>query len=85
MRFREEEMAEAIKFAHEAIKVQCAAQVKLAEAFGKKETREYEPEREDEELAKKIHDMAYDKVMILQKQALLNMKEVLHLLKLKKK
>ncbi|OIQ18179.1 polyribonucleotide nucleotidyltransferase [Lacinutrix sp. MedPE-SW] len=58
----EEEMTEAIKFAHEAIKVQCAAQVKLAEAFGKKETREYEPEREDAELAQKIHDMAYDKV-----------------------
>ena len=38
----EEEMADAIKFAHEAIKVQCAAQVKLAEAFGKKEVREYE-------------------------------------------
>jgi len=58
----EEEMTEAIKFAHEAIKVQCAAQVKLAEAFGKKETREYEPEREDVDLAQKIHDMAYDKV-----------------------
>jgi thiamine pyrophosphate-dependent acetolactate synthase large subunit-like protein len=29
----EEEMADAIKFAHEAIKVQCAAQLKLAEAF----------------------------------------------------
>lgn len=58
----EEEMADAIKFAHEAIKVQCAAQVKLAEAFGKKETREYTPEREDEELAKKIKDLAYDKV-----------------------
>ncbi|MEP3373601.1 MAG: polyribonucleotide nucleotidyltransferase [Maribacter dokdonensis] len=58
----EEEMTEAIKFAHEAIKVQCAAQVKLAEAFGKKETREYEPEREDTDLAQKIHDMAYDKV-----------------------
>ncbi|WP_299434699.1 polyribonucleotide nucleotidyltransferase [uncultured Maribacter sp.] len=58
----EEEMTEAIKFAHEAIKVQCAAQLKLAEAFGKKETREYEPEREDADLAKKIHDMAYDKV-----------------------
>ncbi|WP_431165864.1 polyribonucleotide nucleotidyltransferase [Tenacibaculum halocynthiae] len=57
----EEEMADAIKFAHEAIKVQCAAQVRLAEAFGKKETREYEPEREDEELAKKIHDAAYQK------------------------
>ena len=58
----EEEMVEAIKFAHEAIKVQCAAQIKLAEAFGKKEVREYEPEAEDEELQKKIHDMAYDKV-----------------------
>ncbi len=57
----EEEMADAIKFAHEAIKVQCAAQVRLAEAFGKKETREYDPEREDEELAKKINDLAYDK------------------------
>lgn len=63
----EEEMVEAIKFAHEAIKVQCAAQVKLAEAFGKKETREYDPEAEDEELQKKIHDMAYDKVYAVAK------------------
>ncbi|RRQ47827.1 polyribonucleotide nucleotidyltransferase [Maribacter algicola] len=58
----EEEMTEAIKFAHEAIKVQCAAQVRLAEAFGKKEVREYEPEREDEDLAKKVHALTYDKV-----------------------
>ncbi|GAA3578681.1 polyribonucleotide nucleotidyltransferase [Snuella lapsa] len=63
----EEEMTEAIKFAHEAIKVQCEAQIKLAEAFGKKETREYEPEREDEDLAKKIHDMAYEKVYAVAK------------------
>lgn len=63
----EEEMVEAIKFAHEAIKVQCAAQLKLAEAFGKKEVREYDPEREDEDLAKKIHDMAYDKVYAVAK------------------
>ncbi len=63
----EEEMVEAIKFAHEAIKVQCAAQIKLAEAFGKKEVREYDPEREDETLAKKIHDMAYDKVYAVAK------------------
>ncbi|MCK8480569.1 polyribonucleotide nucleotidyltransferase [Psychroserpens algicola] len=63
----EEEMTEAIKFAHEAIKVQCAAQVRLAEAFGKKEVREYEPERTDEDLAKKIHDMAYDKVYAVAK------------------
>ncbi|MGO4921494.1 polyribonucleotide nucleotidyltransferase [Maribacter spongiicola] len=63
----EEEMADAIKFAHEAIKVQCAAQVKLAEAFGKKEVREYAEEREDKDLAKKIHDMAYDKVYAIAK------------------
>ncbi len=63
----EEEMADAIKFAHEAIKVQCAAQVALAEAFGKKETREYDPESADEDLAQKIHDMAYDKVYAVAK------------------
>jgi len=63
----EEEMAEAIKFAHEAIKVQCAAQVRLAEAFGKKETREYDAERSDDELAKNIYDLAYDKVYAVAK------------------
>src|SRR6056300_1352775 len=63
----EEEMVEAIKFAHDAIKVQCAAQIRLAEAFGKKEVREYEPEREDADLAQKIHDMAYDKVYAIAK------------------
>ncbi|SIS94433.1 polyribonucleotide nucleotidyltransferase [Zobellia uliginosa] len=63
----EEEMTEAIKFAHEAIKEQCAAQLRLAEAFGKKEVREYEPEREDEELAKKVHDLSYDKVYAVAK------------------
>lgn len=63
----EEEMVEAIQFAHEAIKVQCAAQVRLAEAFGKKEVREYEPEASDEELEKKIYDLAYDKVYAVAK------------------
>ena len=63
----EEEMTEAIKFAHEAIKIQCAAQERLAEAFGKKEVREYEPEREDAELESKIREMAYDKVYAIAK------------------
>ncbi len=63
----EEEMAEAIKFAHEAIKLQVSAQMRLAEAFGRKEVREYPQEREDEDLAKKIHDMAYDKVYAIAK------------------
>jgi polyribonucleotide nucleotidyltransferase len=63
----EEEMTEAIKAAHEAIKVQCAAQMRLAEAVGKKEVREYDPERSDEDLAAKIHDMVYDKTYAIAK------------------
>ena len=63
----EEEMADAIKFAHDHIKVQCAAQLRLAEAFGKKEVREYPEERSDEDLKKKVHDMAYDKVYAIAK------------------
>ncbi|QAA82848.1 polyribonucleotide nucleotidyltransferase [Aequorivita sp. H23M31] len=58
----EEEMVDAIKFAHDHIKKQCEAQMRLADAVGRKKVREYEPEREDEELKKKIHEMAYDKV-----------------------
>ena len=57
----EEEMTEAIKFAHEAIKDQIEAQVKLAEAVGKQEVREYDQAEENETLEKKIHEAAYDK------------------------
>jgi polyribonucleotide nucleotidyltransferase len=64
----EEEMVEAIEFAHEAIKKQCEAQIRLAEAFGKKETRAYEPEAEDEALAEKIHELVYDKTYAVAKQ-----------------
>ena len=63
----EEDMVEAIKFAHEAVKVQCAAQVRLAEAAGKKETREYETETVDEDLEQKIHGLTYDKVYAIAK------------------
>jgi polyribonucleotide nucleotidyltransferase len=62
-------MADAIKFAHESIKVQIAAQIKLAEAVGKKEVREYEGAIEDEELAKKVHDATYDKCYAIAKKA----------------
>jgi len=58
----EKEMADTIKFAHEAIKVQCAAQVRLAEAFGKKETRSYDVEENDDDLAKKVNDFTYQKI-----------------------
>ncbi|MBT8316382.1 MAG: polyribonucleotide nucleotidyltransferase [Lutibacter sp.] len=63
----EEEMADAIKFAHEAIKVQIDAQIRLAEAFGKKEVREYNTAEDNEELQKRIHDLAYDKCYAIAK------------------
>ena len=64
----EEEMADAIKFAHEAIKIQVAAQVRLAEAFGKKEVREYETAEVNEDLEQRVHDLAYDKCYAIAKK-----------------
>ena len=57
----EEEMADAIKFAHDAIKDQIDAQIKLADAIGRKEAREYDKAEENEELQKQIHEAAYNK------------------------
>ncbi len=62
------EMADAIKFAHEAIKVQIEAQIRLVEKVGKKATREYEQEKEDESIAKKVKDFAYDKCYAIAKE-----------------
>ncbi len=64
----EEVMADAIKFAHEAIKVQIAAQLRLAEAFGKKEVREYDTAEVNEDLEKRIHDAVYDKCYAIAKK-----------------
>ncbi|HAA21612.1 MAG TPA: polyribonucleotide nucleotidyltransferase [Cytophagales bacterium] len=58
----EEDMLEGIKVAHEAIKVQCQAQIELAELVGSTEKREYSHEVHDEDLKKRIQDELYDKV-----------------------
>ncbi len=57
----ETEMLEAIKFAHEAIKMQCMAQKELAEELNL-QTREYSHEENDEDLKNLIHNELYDKV-----------------------
>ncbi|MDO4763807.1 MAG: polyribonucleotide nucleotidyltransferase [Flavobacteriaceae bacterium] len=58
----EQEMIEAISFAHEEIKVQIQAQEKLASKIAKAQTkREYCHETHDEELRKEIWDYAYQK------------------------
>ncbi|MFY0608476.1 MAG: polyribonucleotide nucleotidyltransferase [Cyclobacteriaceae bacterium] len=56
----EEEMLEAIKVAHEAIKDQCNAQLALAKDVGVGEKREYSHEESDEDLLAKIKDACYD-------------------------
>jgi polyribonucleotide nucleotidyltransferase len=66
----EEDMTEAIKFAHEAIKAQCEMQKRLVEKVGKKPTREYETALENEELKQKIHDATYQKAYDIAKQGL---------------
>jgi polyribonucleotide nucleotidyltransferase len=59
----EAEMIEAIKIGHEAIKVQCAAQLELAAKIGaSSKKREYCHETHDEELKEKIKKETYEDV-----------------------
>lgn len=66
----EEEMLDAIAFGHEAIKDQIRAQVALAEAAGKKETRTYEEEDADAELQKEIIEATYQSFYDIAKKGL---------------
>lgn len=59
---QESDLLEAIKVAHEAIKVQCQAQLELSEASGKLVKREYSHEENDEELRQDVRAKCYDKV-----------------------
>jgi len=56
----EAEMLEAIKFAHDAIKPMCKAQLALAKKVGKEEKREYSHEVNDEDLSKRVWKETYD-------------------------
>ena len=56
----EAEMLEAIKFAHDAIKPMCKAQMALTKKTGKEEKREYSHEVNDEELSKRVWKETYD-------------------------
>ncbi len=64
----EKEMVEAIKFAHDAIKVQIAAQEKLKAAVGK-ERRTYEEERNDEAVYAKVRELSYDKYFAIAQES----------------
>jgi len=58
----EEEMVEAIAFAHEAIKVQVQAQVELAALVGSSEKRVYNHEPSNPELKERVYAATYDSV-----------------------
>ncbi len=58
----EDEMVEAIAFAHEEIKRHCAVQIELTKAVGKEVKREYNHEKSDEALFDKMHSELYDKM-----------------------
>lgn len=58
----EADMLEAIKFAHEEIKKQCAAQIELMKELGKDVKRTYCHETNDEELRQLVIKETYDKV-----------------------
>ncbi len=61
----EEVMLEALRIAHEAIKIQCVAQNELAEMVGSTKKREYCHEQNDEDLRKKVWDETYSKCYAL--------------------
>lgn len=57
----EQDMLEAIKFAHEEIKKHCKVQMELTEAAGKTVKRSYCHEENDEDLRKAVQDFCYDR------------------------
>jgi polyribonucleotide nucleotidyltransferase len=57
----EDDMIEALKAAHDAIKIQCQLQIDLAQAAGKTTKRTYSHETHDENLKTELWKLFYDK------------------------
>ena len=66
----EQDLIQALKVAHEAIKPMCLMQEELAKELGKDVKREYEHEVNDEDLRKQMNDELYQPVYDVTKQAL---------------
>lgn len=65
----EADLLEAMKVAHDAIRVQCQAQIELMEELGKTVKREYCHEVNDEDLKEHVWKATYDKVYEVAKSA----------------
>ena len=70
----EEDMLEALKLAHTAIKEQCKIQIELTEATGKTQKRIYNHEVKDEAFKVELHKLLYDKVYAVALQQVANKK-----------
>ena len=70
----EDDMLEALKFAHEAIKKQCQAQIELRELIGKPK-RTYCHEENDEELRAKVREQCYEKAKQVARSRIANKAE----------
>ena len=71
----EADMLHALKVAHEAIKIQCKAQMEFAGELGKLAKREYSHEVNDEDLKKKIWDETYGKCYQVAKSGIISKHE----------
>jgi len=71
----EDDMLEALKVAHEAIKVQCQLQIELTQATGKTVKRVYSHETHDETLRETVWKDLYDKVYEQAKKQIKNKSE----------
>src|SRR4030043_2237906 len=58
----EADMLEAIRYAHDAIKKQCAVQLELMKETGTEVKREYSHEHNDEDLRKLVVEKSYDRI-----------------------
>ena len=65
-----QDLIQALKVAHEAIKPMCTMQEELAKELGKDVKREYDHEVNDEDLRKQMNDELYQPVYDVTKQAL---------------
>lgn len=71
----EEDMVNALRAAHEAIKDQCALQVELTKAVGKETKRPFNHEVNDEDLRKQLNELLYPKVYAVARQLITNKNE----------
>ena len=71
----EDDMLEALRLAHEAIKEQCKVQIEFSEAAGKTVKRTYSHEVHDENLKEELWKLLYDKAYETASRCIKNKKE----------